>query len=109
MLAPVLSEDVAADRLIRRTAVASNSREVTRKGPAIVDEDVPDPQSEWGWNGSFPRGGMAAGVFSIIALLAMLIGNHTGKIEDLYLVGFALLLVLGVVISVRNKRNAWRR
>jgi phosphate starvation-inducible membrane PsiE len=48
-------------------------------------------------------------VFSIIALLAMLIGNHTGKVEDLYLVGFALLLVLGVVISVRNKRNAWRR
>ena len=89
--------------------MASNSREVARKGPAIVDEDVPDPTSEWGWNGSFPRGGTIAGVFSIIALLTMLIGNHTGKIEDLYLVGIALLLVLGLVISVRNKRNSWRR
>lgn len=89
--------------------MASSSREVARKGPPIVDEDVPDPTSEWGWNGSFPRGGMIAGVFTIVALLAMLIGNHTGKIEDLYLVGIALLLVLGVVISVRNKRNAWRR
>ena len=89
--------------------MASNSREVARKGPAIVDEDVPDPTSEWGWNGSFPRGGMIAGVFSVLALLSMLIGNHEGRIEDLYLVGFALLLVLGLVISVRSKRNAWRR
>lgn len=86
--------------------MASNSRELAQRGP---EEDVPDPHSEWGWNGSFPRGGTAAGVFCIIALLTMLIGNHTGRIEDLYLVGFALLLLGGLVISVRNRRNAWRR
>lgn len=86
--------------------MASNSREIVQRG---ADEDVPDPHSEWGWNGSFPRGGLIAGVFCIIALLSMLIGNHTGRIEDIYLVGFAVILAFGLVLSVRKKRNAWRR
>lgn len=86
--------------------MASNSRDIVQRG---ADEDVPDPNSEWGWNGSFPRGGMIAGVVSIIALLAMLIGNHTGRVEDLYLVGFAVVLAFGLVLSVRRRRNAWRR
>jgi Protein of unknown function (DUF2631). len=85
--------------------VASSSREVARR----PEEDVPDPDSKWGWNGTFPNGGLAAGIFCIIALLAMTIGNHTGRIEDLYLVGTAAILAVGVLISIRNRRNAWRR
>jgi hypothetical protein len=86
--------------------VASNSRELAERQS---DEDVPDPNGEWGWNGSFPKGGLIAGIVSIIALFAMLIGNHTGRIEDLYLVGIALVLALGVVLHFVRKRNSWRR
>lgn len=68
-----------------------------------------EPSAEWGWHGSFPVAGPVAGVFTIIALLGMLIGNHEGQIENLYLVGIAALIALGLVLDFVRRRNAWRR
>ena len=86
--------------------MARNSREVAR-GPAI--DPAEEPSVEWGWHGGFPRGMMIAGWFSVGALLIMLIGNHRGRTEDLWLIGSAVLLALALVLHTVRKRNAWRR
>lgn len=66
---------------------------VTKVDPAEV------PSAAWGWSGESKRTFRIAGWFVVVALLAMIIGNHSGKIEDIYLVGFAGLLA---VILVRD-------
>jgi hypothetical protein len=86
--------------------VARNSRELAQR-PAVDPQD--EPSAEWGWHGGFPRGMMIAGWFVVIALLTMLIGNHQGRTEDLYLIGLAALMAFGLVLHTVRKRNAWRR
>jgi hypothetical protein len=38
----------------------------------------------------------------------MLIGNHEGRMEDLWLVGTALAMVLLLLWDARRRKNAWR-
>lgn len=85
---------------------AASAADVTPYDP---DRDVPDPDSEWGWNGGFPRGSMIAGVSVVIILLLMMIGFHQGRVEDLWLIGTAAAVALGLILHVRKQRNAWRR
>jgi hypothetical protein len=49
------------------------------------------PSAAWGWSRINYRTWHATGVVIVIFLLAMLRGNHTGRIENVYLVGFAAL------------------
>lgn len=76
---------------------------------AHVSETDDEPSAEWGWHGTFPRGEVIAGWFSVVALLAMTIGNHTGRVEDVWLVGIALVMALGLIRHSMRKRTAWRR
>ena len=88
-----------------------NSRELaqsTGAGHTDVDPEE-EPSVEWGWHGGFPRGMLVAGWFSVAALFAMLIGNHEGRTEDLWLVGVAVVMAAGLVMHSVRKRNAWRR
>ncbi|MGN2636881.1 DUF2631 domain-containing protein [Nocardia takedensis] len=55
------------------------------------------PSAEWGWSGESPRTFRIAAIVVAVILLGMLIGNHKGRVEDLYLVGFALALI-GIVV-----------
>ncbi|WP_028476523.1 DUF2631 domain-containing protein [Nocardia sp. CNY236] len=64
---------------------------VTRVDPAEV------PSAAWGWSGESRRTFQVAGAVVAFILLAMLIGNHQGRVENLFLVGFAVLIV-GVLI-----------
>jgi hypothetical protein len=57
-------------------------------------EDV--PSADWGWSKENPRIQQIAGIVVGLFLLAMLHGNHTGKVEDIFLVFFAVV-VFGVV------------
>ncbi|WP_067846472.1 DUF2631 domain-containing protein [Nocardia lijiangensis] len=57
------------------------------------------PSAEWGWSGESRRTFRIAGWIVAFILVAMIIGNHKGMVEDLYLVGFAALIV---VILVRD-------
>ncbi|WP_431956524.1 DUF2631 domain-containing protein [Nocardia lijiangensis] len=57
------------------------------------------PSAEWGWSGESRRTFRIAGWIVAFILVAMIIGNHKGLVEDLYLVGFAALIV---VILVRD-------
>ncbi|MFC3961127.1 DUF2631 domain-containing protein [Nocardia jiangsuensis] len=56
--------------------------------PHVDTADV--PSAAWGWSGESPKTFRIAGWFVALALLAMIIGNHNGRVEDIFLVGFAL-------------------
>ncbi len=86
--------------------MASDSRELAQR-PAVDPEE--EPSAEWGWHGTFPRGMIIAGWVSVAIMLVMLIGNHTGRTEDLFLVGTAVVMAGGLVLHTVNKRNSWRR
>jgi hydrogenase-4 membrane subunit HyfE len=50
----------------------------------------------------------AAAVVSTLVLLFCLIGNHTGKVEDLWIVGIAALMLLLLVVDWVLRRNGLR-
>lgn len=64
----------------------TSDRAVATVDPAEV------PSAAWGWSGESRRTFQIAGWFITFALLAMLIGNHQGAVEDLYLIGLAAAL-----------------
>lgn len=70
---------------------ADTERVVTRVDPAEV------PSAAWGWSGESRRTFRIAGWIVALILLAMLVGNHSGKIEDIFLIGFAVLIA-GILI-----------
>ena len=64
---------------------------VTKVDPAEV------PSAAWGWSGESHRTFRVAAVVVGLIMLAMLIGNHSGNVENLYLIGIAVVL-FGIVI-----------
>lgn len=67
--------------------------------PPRGGSDAEEPSVDWGWHGSFPRVTVAAGWLTAAAMFLMLIGNHTGTLEDWFLIvtgsGLVALLVAG--------------
>lgn len=49
-----------------------------------------------------------AGVVTIILLLLMTIGNHEGRVEDIWLIGIAALLATIMIVDVVLRRNGLR-
>ncbi|GAB18527.1 hypothetical protein GOEFS_057_00030 [Gordonia effusa NBRC 100432] len=72
-------------------------------------EPADAPSARFGWHGQGRKSFMAAGWFFVIALLAMMIGNHHGKIEDLYLIGFAVVLAFFLIKNSLPSRRRWQR
>ena len=73
-----------------------------------TDVDVEDvPSAEWGWSKENYRlihiGGLLAAGF----LLLMLRGNHVGHVEDLFLIGFAALILIAVGRDWLMRRRGW--
>ncbi|WP_219413280.1 DUF2631 domain-containing protein [Pseudonocardia nigra] len=86
--------------------MARNSRELAKR-PAVDPQD--EPSVEWGWHGSFPRGMMIAGWASVLIMLSFLIGNHQGRIENVWLIVIAAGMAIGLIMHSVRKRHAWRR
>ncbi|KQU53727.1 hypothetical protein ASG84_04050 [Rhodococcus sp. Leaf278] len=87
--------------------MANNELE-TASYDQVVDtrHEVPDvPSAEWGWSGESNRAMRVAAIVVAAFLLFMIIGNHTGKVEDLWLIGFAVALVGMVVRDVIVRRK----
>lgn len=63
------------------------------------------PSAEWGWSGESIKTFRVAGWFFALFLIAMIIGNHEGHIGDLYLIGFAVLMVGILVRDVLQRRK----
>lgn len=75
--------------------------------PAVDPAD--EPSAEWGWHGSFPNLVQVMGWVIVGGLLVMLIGNHKGRVEDIYLVLTAAGIALALVLDRRRRRTDWRR
>ncbi|MEH0981178.1 DUF2631 domain-containing protein [Micromonospora sp. CPCC 205556] len=54
------------------------------------------------------KSGRIGAVLSALALLAMLCGNHEGRVENIWLIGLAALLLAIVVGDVVLRRNGLR-
>jgi hypothetical protein len=78
---------------------------VVRADAHPVEHERPE---EWGWHGEMGKWGRLLAVIPILFLLAMLVGNHEGRMEDLWLIGSALLLILILVWDAKRRKNAWR-
>lgn len=78
------------------------STEVERRSGVDVEEV---PSAEWGWSTGYLKGFQIGGTLAGLFLLAMMHGNHSGKVEDLFLIGFALVLFGVVARSVYTSRN----
>ncbi|MBQ0976744.1 DUF2631 domain-containing protein [Micromonospora zamorensis] len=54
------------------------------------------------------KAGQIGAVLSALALLAMICGNHEGRVEDLWLIGLAALLLIIVIGDIVLRRNGLR-
>ncbi|WP_442970422.1 DUF2631 domain-containing protein [Rhodococcus sp. MEB064] len=63
------------------------------------------PSAEWGWSGEGPRTSRIAGWVTVAILLVMIIGNHSGRVEDLWLIGFAAAIAFILVRDVLRRRK----
>ena len=78
---------------------------VVRADAHPVEHERPE---EWGWHGEMGKWGRRLAVIPILFLVLMIFGNHRGKLEDIWLIGFAALMVLLLVVDARRRKNAWR-
>lgn len=91
--------------------MAGTGQDLAKQGerlPGTVDP-ADEPSAEWGWHGGFPRGSLIAGWFSVFAMLIMLIGNHQGRVEDIWLIVIALVMAIGLGMKTVKERHSWRR
>ncbi|MBG6067370.1 hypothetical protein DDE19_08815 [Micromonospora ureilytica] len=54
------------------------------------------------------KAGQIGAVLSALALLAMICGNHEGKVEDIWLIGLAALLLIIVIGDIVLRRSGLR-
>lgn len=87
--------------------VAQSRREegIVRPGETPVHDEHP---ADWGWHAESGRFGRITGWLMVLALLALLFGNHEGQVENLWILGFVLTLVVMLLWDVRRRKNAWR-
>ncbi|MCM0675060.1 DUF2631 domain-containing protein [Micromonospora phytophila] len=54
------------------------------------------------------KSGRIGAVLTALALLAMLCGNHEGRVENIWLIGLAVLLLVIVIGDAVLRRNGLR-
>lgn len=82
------------------------STEVERHTGVDV-EDV--PSAEWGWSKENYKEFHIGGILAALFLLALMYGNHTGRVENLFLIGFAALILAAVGRDWWLRRRGWIR
>ena len=78
---------------------------VVRADAHPVERERPE---EWGWHGETGKWGRVGAVIATLFMLAFLFGNHEGRVEDIWVVAVAALMVLILLLDWRRRRNAWR-
>lgn len=68
-----------------------------------------EPSEEWGWHGGFPRAARIGGWILAAIMFLMLIGNHEGNIENLWLIATGLIIIGILVADAVKRRTSWRR
>lgn len=63
---------------------------------------------DWGWHQEFKVVPRVLGWLAVISLLLMLIGNHPGQVENLWVIGTAAVIVAVLIRDALRRRDAWR-
>ncbi|MDO5731351.1 DUF2631 domain-containing protein [Corynebacterium sphenisci] len=72
----------------------THQKEEFYNGVSTLDE----PSAKWGWH-DLGKGAMQkAGWVSVLFIFGMLIGNHHGHVEDLWLIGIGVVLIIGLLL-----------
>ena len=87
------------------TEQSTREEGITRAGATPITHERPE---DWGWHGEAGKAGRITGWLMVVALLTMLVGNHEGRVEDLWLLGTVVILVIALLWDVRRRKNAWR-
>ncbi|MBO0839582.1 MAG: DUF2631 domain-containing protein [Sciscionella sp.] len=78
------------------------------KRPAVDPRD--EPSAEWGWHARFPIGARVAASVAAVGLIIMaFFDNYETHIEQLWLVGIAVLIIIGMIRVQIRGRTSWRR
>jgi hypothetical protein len=85
--------------------VASSSE--LDKRPAVDPHE--EPSHEWGWHGQLPKATRIAGWASAVFCFLMLIGNHHGQTENIYLVASGVVIIALLLWDAARRRTSWRR
>jgi hypothetical protein len=87
--------------------VEQSTREegIVRAGESPIEHERPE---DWGWHGETGTWGRRLAVLPMIFLVAMLWGNHRGRVEDVWLIGFAVAILVVLIWDARRRKNAWR-
>jgi hypothetical protein len=67
------------------------------------------PSAAWGWSRINYRTWRTTGLIIVIFLLAMLRGNHVGHVEDVFLIGFAVLALVVLIRDIWGRHRGWLR
>jgi hypothetical protein len=78
---------------------------VVRADAHPVEHERPE---EWGWHGETGKWGRIASWIAILFLLAYLLGNHEGRMENYWIAAIAALMILLKVFDFFRRKNAWR-
>lgn len=74
------------------------------------DVDPADvPSAAWGWSKINYRTWHIAGWLIIGFLLLMLHGNHTGRVEDIFVITFAALAAIFLIRDMWGRHRGWLR
>ena len=88
--------------------VAQPGREMGHVAPDSHPIEHERPE-DWGWHGETGKFGRVGVWIAILVLLSYLVGrNHEGRVEDLWIIGIAGIMVLILLWDIRRRKNAWR-
>lgn len=85
------------------------STEVDTIDTGWVREDPDAPSARFGWSGTADRTYAIAAFVSGIIMLCMLVGNHVGHVEDIWLIFFAVFLFAYPAFKLRKRKGQWKR
>jgi hypothetical protein len=78
---------------------------IVRAGETPIVHERPE---DWGWHGEAGRTGRVFGWILAVVLLTLMVGNHEGRIEDIYLALASATLIVTLLWDIRRRKNAWR-
>jgi hypothetical protein len=78
---------------------------VVRAGEHPVEHERPE---DWGWHAEMGKWGRRTWWIAPLVVLAFLHGNHQGHVEDVWLIGIAVLMVVVFLYDRTRRKNAWR-
>lgn len=107
----LVSEQTHRDRITTDNPDTSRVNQPNREEAVVRHDAHPvehESPEEWGWHGETGRAGRIGGWIAVLVVLAYLFGNHRGRIEDIWVIGIAALMVIILLADMRRRKNAWR-